>query len=77
MVEGLHRHEQRIEKKDLINNCVFGKTMENVWNHRDIKFVATNKRRSTLALDLNYHTTDYFSEKLIVIEINKTNVKMS
>ena len=56
---------------------MFGKTMENVWNHRDIKFVATNKRRSTLALDLNYHTTDNFSEKLIVIEINKTNVKMS
>ena len=56
---------------------MFGKTMENVWNHRVIKFVTTNKRQSTLALDLNYNTTDYFSEKLIVIEINKTNVKMS
>ena len=41
----------------LINNSVFGKTMENVRNHRDIKLVATNKKRIKVVSEPNYHTT--------------------
>ena len=61
----------------LMNNLVFGKTMENVRNHRDIKLVRTNKRRNQLVSEPNYNSTKYFSKGLVAIEMNKTSVKMN
>ena len=61
----------------LMNNSVFGKTMENVRKHRDIKLVTTDKRRNQLVSEPNYHTTKYFSENLLAIEMKKTKVKMN
>ena len=61
-------------KKDLfklMNNAVFGKTMENVRKHRDIKLVITNKRRTQLSSEPNYHTIKYFSENLLANEKEK------
>ena len=58
----------------LMNNSVFGKTMENVRNHRDIKLVTTNERRNKLVSEPNYHTTKHFSENLLAIEMRKTKV---
>ena len=44
----------------LMNNAVFGKTMENVRKHRDIKLVTTDNRRNRLVSVPNYHTTKFF-----------------
>ena len=55
----------------LMNNAVFGKTMENVRKYRNIKLVKTDKRRSQLASEPNYHTKKCFSENLIAIEKKK------
>ena len=46
----------------LMNNAVFGKTMENVRNHRDIKIVTTNRQRNKLTSEPNYHTRKYISD---------------
>ena len=54
-----------------MNNSVFGKTMENIRKHRDIKLVATDKRRNQLVSEPNYHTTKWFSENLLAIEMKK------
>ena len=61
----------------LMNNFVFGKTMENVRRHRDIILVTTDKRRNQLVPEPNSHTTKYFSENLLAMEMKKTKVKMN
>ena len=61
----------------LMNNAVFGKTMENVRKRRDIKLERTDKRRNQLVSEPNYHTTKWLSENLLAIEMRKTNVKMN
>ena len=61
----------------LMNNAVFGKPMENVRKRRDIILVTTDKRRNQLVSEPNYHTTKWFSENLLAIEMRKTKVKMN
>ena len=61
----------------LMNNSVFGKTIENVRKHRDIKLVTTDKRRIQLVSEPNYHTAKWFSDDLLAIEMKKINVKMN
>ena len=57
-------------KKDLMNNSVFGKTMENVRKLRDIKLL-TEKRRNYLVSESNYHTKMFFTEHLLTKEMKK------
>ena len=50
----------------LMNNSVFGKTMENIRNHRNIKLVTNDKKRSKLVSEPNYHTINLISEYLSI-----------
>ena len=61
----------------LMNNAVFGKTMENIRKHRNIKLVTTDKKGNKLVSESSYHTMNYISEDLSIIEMNKTKVKMN
>ena len=61
----------------LTNNSVFGKTMENIRKHRNIKLVATDKKRSKLVAEPNLHAMNLISEDLSIIEMKKTKIKMN
>ena len=51
--------------------------MENIRKHREIKLVTTDKKRSILVSEPNYHTINLISEDLSIIEMKKTKVKMN
>ena len=60
-----------------MNNSVFGKTMKNRRNHRDIKLITSEKRRKRLVSEPNYHSCKKFSNHLMAIEMKKTRVKIN
>ena len=57
-------------------NAVFGKTVENLKKHRDIKLVTIESRRNYLVSELNYHTK-FFAENLLATEMKKTQITMN
>ena len=61
----------------MMNNSVFGKTMENVRNHRDIKIVTTNRQRHKFASEPNYPTRKRISKYLLIMEMKKVEEKMN
>ena len=65
--------KNNIEKQffELMNNAVFVKPMENVRKHRDIKLVATERRRNYFVSEPNYHTRKFFTENLLAIKMKK------
>ena len=77
---GLRKEAKNEFEKDsfkLMNNSVFGKTIENVRKHRDINLVTTDEKRNNLVSVPNYHTTKCFSENVLAIEMKKTKEKMN
>ena len=59
----------------LLNNSVFGKTMENVRKHRDISNLVTTNKKNKLVSEPNYNTTKWFSDGLLAIEMKENKGK--
>ena len=60
----------------LMNNALFGKTMENMRKRRDIKLVKTDHKRNKLVSEPNYHAMKLISENLSIVEMKKVKLKM-
>ena len=80
MNTGMRKDAKSEFQKDffkLMNNSVFGKTMENIWNHRDIKLVTRDKKKKKSFRTELSNNKKHFSENLLAIEMKKTKVKMN
>ena len=58
----------------LMNNSVFGKTMENIRNRVDIKLVNNREKAEKLTVKPNFKHCNIFSENLISIHMKKTKL---
>ena len=58
----------------LMNNSVFGKTMENIRNRVDIRLITDAEKAKKLVSKPNFKHRTIFTESLIAIHMNKTKV---
>ena len=61
----------------LMNNSVFGKTMENIRNRVNVKLVNTQERLKKLSAKPNYKSCKIFNENLISVHMKKTSLIMN
>ena len=55
----------------------FGKALEDVRKHRDIEPATAEKRKNYLVSERNYHTTKFFTENILAIEMKNTEKLMN
>ena len=58
----------------LMNNSVFGKTMENIRNRKDIKLVTSKQQALKLIAKPNFKHRTIFTENLISVHMSKTKL---
>ena len=61
----------------LMNNSVFGKTMENIRNRVNIKLVDTGEQFKKLTAKPNYESRKIFNENLVSVHMKKTSLTMN
>ena len=61
----------------LMNNAVFGKTMENIRNRVNVKLVNTGEQFKKLVAKPNYESRKIFNENLVSVHMKKTSLTMN
>ena len=61
----------------LMNNSVFGKTMENIRNHKDMKLVTSEKKYLKYVMKPNFKDGHPFSQHLFAVEMGKREIRMN
>ena len=61
----------------LMNNSVFGKTMENIRNRVNVKLVDAGEQFKKLAAKPNYNGRKIFNENLVSVHMKKTSLTMN
>ena len=61
----------------LMNNSVFGKTMENIRNRVDVKLVNTENKLRKLVAKPNFKSCKIFNENLVSVHMKKTSLTMN
>ena len=76
----LRKDEKNEFQKDffkLMNNSVFGKTMKNISNHKDMKLVTSDKKYLKYVMKPSFKDGHPFSKHLFAVEMGKTKIKMN
>ena len=87
MAKAIHRIKYKAPKKKQrvtlentffkqMNNSLFSKTLENEGKHRNIKLVANDKRTNDLVSELHYHSANWFTDKLLALEMGKAILQL-
>lgn len=61
----------------LMNNSVFGKTLENQRKHKNIQLVSDNRKLEKLVSKPNFKTTIIINENLVLVSMNKTVITLN
>ena len=61
----------------LMNNSVFGKTMENLRNRVDVRLVNTKEKLRKLVAKPNFKSRKIFNENLVSVHMSKTSLLMN
>ena len=62
---------------NLVNNSVFGKTMGNIRNHKEMRLVTSQKKNPKYVMKPNFKDGYPFSKELFAVEMGKTEIKMN
>ena len=54
-----------------MTNAVFGKTIENIRNHKDIELLTNEARRNYVVSGASYHTIKCFLENLLATKMKR------